>query len=159
MSEEIVAEFVHPEGIAKVLIVCRADGRYTYRRQVRDGLDWGPQTIDAGVYDSPHTAVTDARLRVDWMKAWLQKSPLPPRRVGVGGGCVSESALPPETNPPPAPPCTQGGERCSVSPHQFKDAAVGTARVPPGSGALPAHPPVVLNLTMRKSRCRLRMPA
>ena len=68
MSEKIVADFMHPEGIAKVLIIRRADGRFTYRRQERDGLGWGPQTIDAGVYDSPLTAETEARQRVDWMK-------------------------------------------------------------------------------------------
>ena len=69
MTEEIVAEFLHPEGTDKVLIVRRRDGRFTFRTQRRDGLDWGPQTIDAGVYDSPLTAETEARQRVDWMKA------------------------------------------------------------------------------------------
>ena len=69
MSEEIVAEFVHSQGVARVVIVRRGDGRFTYRTQQRDGLGWGPQTIDAGVYDSPLTAETEARQRVDWMKA------------------------------------------------------------------------------------------
>lgn len=69
VSEEIVAEFVHPEGTMKVLIIRRDDGRFTYRRKHRDGLDWGRQTIDAGVYDSPLTAETEARQRIDWMKA------------------------------------------------------------------------------------------
>ena len=67
--EAIVAEFVHPEGTTKVLIVRRTDGRFTYRRQHRDGPDWGPQTIDAGVYDSSLTAESEARQRIEWMQA------------------------------------------------------------------------------------------
>jgi hypothetical protein len=69
MSDIIVAEFLHPEGTTKVLIVRRADGRFTFRQQHRDGLDWGPQTIDAGVYDSSITAETEARQRIEWMRA------------------------------------------------------------------------------------------
>lgn len=68
MPEAVVKEIVDPAGQARVLIIRREDGRYTYRRQDRDGLDWGPQTIDAGVYDSPETAETEARQREAWLR-------------------------------------------------------------------------------------------
>jgi hypothetical protein len=68
VSEAIVKEIIDPAGQARVLIIRREDGRYTYRRQNREALDWGPQTIDAGVYDSPDTAETEARQRVAWLR-------------------------------------------------------------------------------------------
>lgn len=69
MTEKVVREIVHPAGTVRVIIVRRVDGRFTYRRQERSGLDWGPATIDAGVYDSADTAETEARQREDWLKS------------------------------------------------------------------------------------------
>ena len=69
MAEEMVREILHPGGALRVTIVRRADGRFTYRRQQREGLDWGPATIDAGVYDSAETAETEARQREPWLKS------------------------------------------------------------------------------------------
>ena len=69
MTEEIVREILDPGGGMRVIIVCRADGRFTYRRQERNGPHWGPATVDAGVYDCPDTAEIEARQRVPWLKA------------------------------------------------------------------------------------------
>jgi hypothetical protein len=68
MTEKIVREIPHPDGKLRAVIVCRADGRFTYRTQERDGQDWGPATIDAGVYDSADTAEMEARQRVPWLR-------------------------------------------------------------------------------------------
>lgn len=68
MAEQIVREFNHPLGTRRVIVVRRADGRFTYRRQERIGADWGQATIDAGVYDSADTAEMEARQRVPWLK-------------------------------------------------------------------------------------------
>lgn len=68
VAEAVVKEFVGPAGQERVVIIRREDGRFTYRQQDRDGLGWGPQTIDAGIYDSPDTAETEARQRVAWLR-------------------------------------------------------------------------------------------
>lgn len=68
MTEEIVREIPHPAGISRVVVVRRADGRFTYRMQDRIGDEWGPATIDAGVYDGADTAETEARQRVAWLR-------------------------------------------------------------------------------------------
>lgn len=68
MAEEIVREISHPSGVKRVLLLRRADGRFTYRWQERDGSAWGPMSIDAGIYDSAKTAETEARQRVSWLK-------------------------------------------------------------------------------------------
>jgi hypothetical protein len=69
MAEEFVREILHPDGGMRVIIVRRADGRFTYRRQERNGPDWGPATVDSGVYDSADTAEIEARQREPWLKA------------------------------------------------------------------------------------------
>jgi len=69
MAEEIIREILHPDGLLRAIIVRRNDGRFTYRRQEKEGQDWGPATIDAGVYDSPDTAEMEARQRIPWLKA------------------------------------------------------------------------------------------
>lgn len=71
MTEAIVRALLHPAGAERVLIVRRFDGRFTYRRQERAGAEWGPATIDAGVYDSADTAETEARQRVVWLKEFF----------------------------------------------------------------------------------------
>ena len=69
MTGHIVREIPHPNRTIRVIIVRRADGKFTYRRQEKNGLDWGPATVDAGVYDSADTAEIEARQRVSWLKA------------------------------------------------------------------------------------------
>ncbi len=68
MHEEIVQIIPDAAGSARVLIIKRVDGRFTYRWQKRLGSDWGPSSIDAGVYDSPDTAEAEARQRLPWLK-------------------------------------------------------------------------------------------
>jgi hypothetical protein len=63
MAEQIMREILHPSGSLRMIIVRRSDGRFTYRRQEKAGENWGPATIDAGVYDSVDTAETEARQR------------------------------------------------------------------------------------------------
>jgi hypothetical protein len=68
LDEVIVREISDPSGNRRVLLVRRADGRFTYRCQERDGEDWGPMSLDMGVYDSADTAETEARQREPWLK-------------------------------------------------------------------------------------------
>lgn len=68
MTEEIVREINDPSGFRRILLIRRTDGRFTYRRQERGELGWGPMTIDAGVYDSADTAEAEARQRESWLK-------------------------------------------------------------------------------------------
>ncbi len=69
MTEKILREIVNPTGTEKVLIVQRSDDRFTYKRQFHDGSGWSLPTIDAGIYDSPDTAETEARQRIGWLRA------------------------------------------------------------------------------------------
>lgn len=68
MAERIIREILSPSGGVRVIIVRRDDGKFTYRRQERIGKEWGPATIDAGVYDSPDTAEAEARQREPWLR-------------------------------------------------------------------------------------------
>lgn len=68
MAEEIVREISHPAGDRRVLLIRRADGRFTYRSQERCAADWGPVSLDKGVYDSADTAELEARQREAWLK-------------------------------------------------------------------------------------------
>jgi len=52
---------------SRVYIVRRADGAYTYRKQLSAGDGWGPMSLDSGIYDSAETAESEARLRVWWL--------------------------------------------------------------------------------------------
>ena len=68
MTEEIVQTLDHRDGVKRVIIVRREDGRFTYRWQERCGNEWGAASIDAGVYDSADTAEAEARQRVQWLR-------------------------------------------------------------------------------------------
>jgi hypothetical protein len=68
VPEEIVREITEPSGARRVLLIRRSDGRFTYRSQERDGMDWGPMSLDKGVYDSADTAEIEARQREPWLK-------------------------------------------------------------------------------------------
>jgi hypothetical protein len=69
VNVDVVKVIDHPNRDRRVLIVIRADGRFTYCWQ--EWLDgaWGPRSIGAGVYDSALTAETEARQREPWLKA------------------------------------------------------------------------------------------
>jgi hypothetical protein len=69
MPEKIVQEITDVDGTRRVVVVRRTDGRYTYRQQEKEACEWGPATIEAGVYDSPETAESEARQRVEWLRA------------------------------------------------------------------------------------------
>lgn len=68
MAEETVRTLDHPSRAKRVLIIRLEDGRFTYRWQERRGSEWGATSIDAGVYDSAHTAESEARQRVQWLR-------------------------------------------------------------------------------------------
>lgn len=54
---------------ARVQIVLRTDGFFTYRISARLAEGWGPSGPDVGVYDSADTAEAEARRRVWWLSA------------------------------------------------------------------------------------------
>ncbi|WP_143105845.1 hypothetical protein [Brevundimonas viscosa] len=56
----------------RIIVVEREDGLYTYKKQPadRDGA-WGNPGPSCGVYDSPETAIAEARQRVWWLKAGM----------------------------------------------------------------------------------------
>jgi len=70
--ERIEKILERPNGSERVVIVRRADGNFTYRKQwmkVSDGeMIWSPG-LDVGIYDSPDTAEQEARLQTEWLRA------------------------------------------------------------------------------------------
>ena len=68
MMAEIVLETLTSEaGDERVLIVRRADGNYSYRRQWYFEGGWTAGTLDIGIYDSADIAEAEARSRVGWL--------------------------------------------------------------------------------------------
>jgi hypothetical protein len=69
-SDRILKLIASPDGQHRVLIVQRADGAYSFRRQwleeLNEGVEWGPPGPYAGVYDSPETAEREALACVKW---------------------------------------------------------------------------------------------
>ena len=66
MAETILKTLTNETGDEQVVIVRRADGAYTYRREWHGerGLSG---TLDVGLYDSADTAEAEARMRVGWL--------------------------------------------------------------------------------------------
>ena len=64
MKAQILKSFFSPDGKHRVLIIKRADGAYSYRRQSVIGSDtggeWGEPGPDLGLYDSAETAEQEA---------------------------------------------------------------------------------------------------
>jgi hypothetical protein len=58
-------------GTERVVIRKRLDGRYTYHREFRDGVNggWSIPGPDCGIYESALTAEAEARQRVAWLRA------------------------------------------------------------------------------------------
>ncbi|MBL8832957.1 MAG: hypothetical protein JNL71_11255 [Rhodospirillales bacterium] len=56
-----------PNGDKRILIVRRADGRYSFRAQFRNEGGWGPMGPYLGIYDSAETAKWEALGRIEWI--------------------------------------------------------------------------------------------
>jgi hypothetical protein len=85
MADQVVESIDSPSGDRRVIIVLRADGRYSYRHQYRkdearsgrgvpawpDGYveepGWDPPGPYGGIYDAAHTAKWEALGKVDWL--------------------------------------------------------------------------------------------
>lgn len=68
--ERTVGVFSRRDGAERIIVVEREDGLFTYKKQAagRSGT-WGNPGPDSGVYDSPETAIAEARQRVWWLNA------------------------------------------------------------------------------------------
>ena len=66
MSESTLKILINDAGDERVLIVRRADGVHTYRREQHGEVGWG-KGLDLGLYDSADTAEAEARVRVRWL--------------------------------------------------------------------------------------------
>lgn len=66
MAEIVLQTLTNETADERVLIVRRADGVYTYRREWY-GADGWSGALDLGLYDSADTAEAEARMRIDWL--------------------------------------------------------------------------------------------
>jgi hypothetical protein len=71
MDEHTVKIITSPNAEERVLIVCRADGAYTYRRQQFNSAEWSEVGPDCGIYDTSETAEVEARCRIPWLASIL----------------------------------------------------------------------------------------
>lgn len=68
--EKTVGAFSRRDGLERIIVVEREDGLLTYKKQFADAKRvWGNPGPACGVYDSPETAIAEARQRVWWVKA------------------------------------------------------------------------------------------
>ena len=69
--DTIVGTLIRPDRLERVLVVRRADGLMTYRRQWIDQASgqWSSPGPDCGLYDSVETAEAEARAKVWWLAA------------------------------------------------------------------------------------------
>lgn len=67
MADDIVKVIEGPN--ARVQIVRRGDGAFTYRTSARLSDGWNAPGPDLGIYDSADTAEAEARCRVWWLAA------------------------------------------------------------------------------------------
>ena len=68
--EKVVGTFSRQDNIERILVVERADGLFSYKKQVADRTGaWGTAGPPCGVYDSPDTAIAEAQQRVWWLCA------------------------------------------------------------------------------------------
>ncbi|HWU12990.1 MAG TPA: hypothetical protein VN157_03160 [Caulobacter sp.] len=67
--EVVVGTLTRPDGLERILVVKRADGLASYRRQFIDAVSgrWGPPGPELGLYDTIETAEIEARSRVWWL--------------------------------------------------------------------------------------------
>ena len=66
MAETVLQTLTNETGDERVLVVRRADGAYTYRREWHGEGGWSG-ALDLGLYDSAYTAEAEARTRVNWL--------------------------------------------------------------------------------------------
>ena len=68
--EKTVGMLSRRDGVERIVVVEREDGLFTYKKQTagRNGT-WGNLGPACGVYDSPETAIAEARQRVWWLNA------------------------------------------------------------------------------------------
>ena len=66
MAETIFQTLTNETGDERVLILRRADGAYSYRREWHGEGGWSGG-LDSGLYDSAGTAEAEARMRVSWL--------------------------------------------------------------------------------------------
>ncbi len=66
MAEIVLETLTNETGDERVLIVRRADGFFTYRREWHGEGGWS-DALDLGLYDSADTAAAEARSRVGWL--------------------------------------------------------------------------------------------
>ena len=66
--EKTVGVLSRRDGVERTIAVEREDGLYTYKKQAagRNGT-WGKPGPACGVYDSPETAIAEAKQRVWWL--------------------------------------------------------------------------------------------
>ena len=65
-SDRVLAILTSKASTERVLVVQRADGAYSFRRQWLSG-DWGTPGPYCGIYDSQQTAEQEAFGRVPWL--------------------------------------------------------------------------------------------
>ena len=68
--DTIVGTLTRPDGLERVLVVTRADGLATYRRQWAEASgQWVSTGPDCGLYDTVETAEAEARTKIWWLAA------------------------------------------------------------------------------------------
>jgi hypothetical protein len=74
-AETTVGTFSRPDDRERVLVIQRANGLFTYKRQWTDQQgQWGAPGVPCGLYDSPGTAAAEARTRIWWLHAMSKAS-------------------------------------------------------------------------------------
>ncbi|TMJ18441.1 MAG: hypothetical protein E6G92_00885 [Alphaproteobacteria bacterium] len=67
MNERQIKILTGSRADSRILVMQRADGNYSYRLQLNDGVSWGQHGPDCGIYESAESAETEARARTDWL--------------------------------------------------------------------------------------------
>lgn len=67
MSDVVLETIDKPDGGKRIVIVRRADGRYSFRAQFLSEDGWGPMGPYLGIYDSAETAKWEALENIDWI--------------------------------------------------------------------------------------------
>ena len=70
-EDQIIKTLTAPSLEERALIVRRADGAYSYRRQWLHHNRWGAIGPYCGIYDSEETAEAEARGRIPWLISLL----------------------------------------------------------------------------------------
>lgn len=72
MDDIVITSYVSSNGEECVQIVQRPDGLSSYRRRwfvdAAPGREWGAPGQNAGAYDSPEMAESEASARIPWLR-------------------------------------------------------------------------------------------